>query len=73
MLDAFNPQFFPGIFCALNLLLAYPVYVCTTERSSFSALKHIKTHLYKDMDIDVDEDVNQLGGANQRQLQLLFD
>jgi len=43
-LDACKPQFFPGIYRALNTFLTYPVSVRTAE-GSFSVLKHVKTPL----------------------------
>ena len=43
-----NPQFYPGVYVAVIILLTYPVSTCTAERS-FSSMKRLKTLLWSTM------------------------
>ena len=47
-LDHTSPQFYPGVYVALDTLLAYPVPTCDAERGS-SGMKRLKTPLRSTM------------------------
>ena len=46
ILDHGDPQFYPGVYAVVIILLTYPVSTCTTERS-FSNTKILKMALTK--------------------------
>ena len=85
-LDHANPQFYPGVYVAVNSLLTYPVSTCETERS-FSGMKRLKTplrstmsderlcslailHIHKHKEVDIDKVVTDFANVRDRRLSL---
>ena len=83
-LDHANPDFYPGIYVAVKILLTYPVSTCVAERS-FSGMKRIKAplrstmsaerlsslailHVHKHKEVSVDDVIAEFAGKKNRRV-----